>query len=227
MKLFLVGGSLRDRLLGANSKDLDYMVEASFEDMKEFVIKNGYIVLHEKPEFLTLRVKIPTGKVVDFACCRTEGDYDGRRPGTVAVTDLNSDLSRRDFTINAMAWEVDPQTFETIGEIIDPFGGKEHLYLKHLSFVGSPQKRFEEDGLRWLRAIRFIITKGLDPLMSTEEALQNATLETMKKVSVERIREELEKCFRYDSFLTMKTFLEYPPLWNVEGLWLKPTLEQK
>lgn len=229
LRVYMVGGFVRDYLLGIQSKDKDYMVEGTFEEMKEFVLGNGYVILHEKPEFLTLRVKIPTKEVVDFACCRLEADYDGRRPGTVEITNLNGDLSRRDFTVNAMAWEVDPVTFKPVGEIIDPFGGKQDLKDMKLRFVGDPIKRLEEDGLRWLRAIRFCITKGFSLTSQTSIIIAEPPLgaKTLEKVSVERIREELIKCFKHDTLQTIKVLNRVPPYWMKDGLWLEPSLKEK
>jgi tRNA nucleotidyltransferase/poly(A) polymerase len=229
MKIYLVGGSVRDHLLGVQSKDQDYMVEGTYEEMLYHLVeKCGYTIIHEKPEFLTARVRIPTGQVVDFACCRTEGDYDGRRPGTVEATSLHNDLSRRDFTVNAMAWEVDPVTFQTIGEIIDPFDGERDLRNKLLRFVGPPYKRLEEDGLRWLRAIRFIITKGFQPNVDAHVAIfKDVPPNILDKVSPERIKDELDKCFKYDTLKTIEVLSKLPPYWLKDNLWLKATLESK
>lgn len=228
-KIYAVGGFVRDHLLNVKSKDRDYMVEASYAEMIEFLVGDcGYTIVHEKPEFLTARVRIPTGEVVDFACCRQEGDYDGRRPGSVEVTNLHGDLSRRDFTINAMAWEVDPVTFEPIGELIDPFGGRKDLENKILRFVGLPYKRLEEDGLRWLRAIRFIITKGLKPNCDADIVIfHDVPPDVLKNVSVERIKDELDKCFKFDTIKTLSILNQLPSYWLKDGLWLKATLEEK
>ncbi len=234
MKIYLVGGYVRDLLLGVPSKDQDYVCECSFDELRDHLVSLGVEILHEKPEFLTMRVRKKDGVVVDFACCRSEMDYDGRRPGTVLTTNLLTDLGRRDFTVNAMAMEVD-ENFEPTGVIIDPFDGQTDLQNRVLRFVGKPKDRIEEDGLRWLRAIRFCITKGFQLHSTYNFDLDNPDtdmivnfLETdpLTKVSVERIREELYKCFKHDTLRTMKWLYVLPPYWMKDGLWLVPTLEQ-
>lgn len=226
-KIYLVGGSLRDLLMGKKSKDKDYVVECSFEELKDLCIGYGYTILHEKPEFLTLRVRIPSKEVVDFVCCREEHDYDGRRPSKVSTSNIQADLGRRDFTVNAIAVEVDPTTFEPIGDFIDPYGGQEDIKSSSLRFVGDPLLRLEEDGLRWLRAIRFWITKDLTPTKETKDHLYHPPQEVLDKVSVERIREELEKCFKHDTELTLTILNMVPNYWLKGGIWLKPVLEEK
>lgn len=226
MKIYLVGGAVRDTLLGLKSKDNDYVCECSFSELKEYLSTLDVEVLHEKPEFLTMRVRKKSGEVVDFACCRSEMDYDGRRPGTVLETNLLTDLSRRDFTVNAMALEVD-ENFEPTGKIIDQFGGLEDLKTRTLRFVGNGDQRVEEDGLRWLRALRFVITKNFEPSSLTSLILTNPHKEVLDKVSVERIREELYRCFKHDTLETLKWLNKMPPYWMKDGLWLVPTLEAK
>jgi tRNA nucleotidyltransferase (CCA-adding enzyme) len=119
---------------------------------------------------------------------RTEGEYvDGRRPETVEFhSDIEADLARRDFTMNAMA--EDPIT----REIVDPFGGRDDLKARLVRCVGEPLERFTEDGLRCLRAVRFatILEFEIDP--KTEAAI-GPTLHTFKKIAMERVRDELLK----------------------------------
>ncbi len=210
LQCWLVGGYVRDLMLDKPSKDLDYVMEASFEEMRNHLLGLEMEILHEKPEFLTMRVRRKDGVVVDFACCRSEMDYDGRRPGTVLRTDLLTDLSRRDFTINAMAMAVDSD-FQTTGEIVDPFGGQQDLRELNLRFVGKAKERLAEDGLRWLRAIRFCITKGFDlDIRETQDAIMEPPCNILDKVSVERIREELYRCFKCDTRRTLKFLYQIP-----------------
>jgi tRNA nucleotidyltransferase (CCA-adding enzyme) len=161
----------------------------------------------------------------DFVLCRKDGAYvDGRRPEDVEPGTLLDDLARRDFTMNAIAKDED-------GSYIDPFGGQSDMKLGVIVCVGDARKRFEEDYLRMLRAIRFALTKkmALDP--NIEACLRDPEMvEKIADVSVERVREEMLKCFHYNT-LAMLMLLENLPLvrdivFGNSGLWLKPTLEK-
>jgi tRNA nucleotidyltransferase (CCA-adding enzyme) len=128
---------------------------------------------------------------VEVTTLRGEGAYsDGRHPDEVQFTDdLAADLGRRDFTVNAMAY--DPVS----GELIDPHGGQRDLELRLLRAVGEPERRFAEDGLRVLRAARFAATLEMDLDPRTYAAIR-PTLGTYKKVSQERIRDEWLKTMK-------------------------------
>jgi tRNA nucleotidyltransferase/poly(A) polymerase len=125
---------------------------------------------------------------VEVTTFRGEGPYlDGRRPSSVTfLGDIDGDLARRDFTVNAMAW--DPLS----GELRDPFGGAADLRRGLLRAVGNPLQRFREDGLRPMRAVRFACTLRLALDRRTERAIPQA-LDVWAKVAWERIREELTK----------------------------------
>lgn len=207
--VFDVGGSLRDELLGKKVKDRDFAVEArSFRDMKEWLEFGGADIFVCKPEFLTIRCKLPSGHllhdpkspVADFVLCRSDADEgDGRRPLFVTPGTIFDDLARRDFTVNAMARNV------VTREVIDPHGGEKDLENNLLKFVGNPDKRITEDGLRVLRAFRFEVTKGFTPEINTWDACTGAlALEMLQKVSTERIFEELEKMFQHDHIATLR-----------------------
>jgi tRNA nucleotidyltransferase (CCA-adding enzyme) len=122
---------------------------------------------------------------------RGEGAYsDGRRPDSVHfVDDIDSDLARRDFTVNAIAY--DPET----DRVIDPFGGIIDLKNRKLRAVGDPSERFAEDGLRVLRAARFVATLEMDLDEATERAIE-PSLASFRKVSAERIRDEWRKSMK-------------------------------
>jgi tRNA nucleotidyltransferase (CCA-adding enzyme) len=128
---------------------------------------------------------------VEVTTLRGEGAYsDGRHPDEVQFTDdLAADLGRRDFTVNAMAYE------PVSGELIDPHGGQRDLELRLLRAVGEPERRFAEDGLRVLRAARFAATLEMDLDPRTYAAIR-PTLGTYKKVSQERIRDEWLKTMK-------------------------------
>lgn len=226
MDIYLVGGSIRDSILGIDSKDRDYVCPVDYRTMKLTLLDRGCTIIYEKPEFLTMKVKFPGSReVVDFTCCRAESEYDGRRPAFVEHSGLQEDLSRRDFTSGAIAQKVDPLTFQLVSEYIDPFDGLIDIEKRVLRFVGDPYARIREDELRWLRALRFQITKGFVPTKETEDALQSK--ETMSSiVSTERIREELHKCFKFDTIKTLEVLSKYPKIWHRPEIWFKPTTEE-
>ena len=177
-----VGGCVRDLLLGRTPGDWDVTTSARPEAVMELFertvptgIKHG-----------TVTVLTEAGPVEVTTFRRESGYADGRHPDAVTfVGDLEGDLSRRDFTINAMALGPD-------GAIIDPFGGRRDLAVRLIRCVGKPDRRFREDALRMLRAARFSAQLGF--------AIESATAEAMRKnagltarLSAERVRTELEK----------------------------------
>lgn len=215
IKIYTVGGAVRDMLLGKTSKDVDFVVLApSFDAMRQHLQSQGFKIFIEKPEFATIRCNVPLGhklreltKDADFVLARKDGySSDGRRPDFVEPGTLLDDLSRRDFTMNAIAF--DPET----GELTDPFNGADDIKRKRIRFVGDPYKRIEEDGLRALRGIRFAVTKGFFFSPDTHEAIRSRlAAEMMHCVSVERIREELEKMFLHNTFRALEAIEEYMP----------------
>lgn len=200
VKLYRVGGAVRDMLLGVESKDIDYAVEASsFEEMLDWIRWRGEVFL-VKPEFCTVRAKMTGGVAADFVLCRKDGHYsDGRHPDFVVPGTILDDLARRDFTINAMA--IDDDT----GEIIDPYEGRVDIKDRWLGCVGSPKERFSEDALRMLRALRFTVTRDLRLCPDIVESFGDPELlqKLIDNISAERKREELEKCFRHDTLKTL------------------------
>jgi len=228
IKSYLVGGAVRDQLLGLKVKDWDYAVEApSYNAMLEWIQQNGKIFL-EQPQYWTIRAKLNNGKIADYVLCRKDGQYsDGRRPDSVLVGTLYEDLARRDFTVNAIAYDEATNTY------IDPFEGQAHLSIKYLRCVGDAYDRFHEDALRMLRALRFSITKGFQLNPQIKEALRNEELLTKLKnnVSLERKREELHKCFAFDSVKTIECLSTYigvtDAIFSNTTLWLMPTTKEK
>lgn len=234
MKFYEVGGAVRDSLLGIDSKDVDFAVEApSFEAMEAGLKEQGFHIFLSTPEYLTIRAKVPKGSplakrtsVADFVLCRMDGPTkDGRRPEYVMPGTILDDLARRDFTINAIAR--DPET----EELIDPHKGATDLAGRLLRFVGDPIQRIEEDGLRVLRGFRFVVTKGLYIEGRTDEALHSiVAAEMLNKVSIERVREELVKMFNHDTLLSIQTISRMPYILRSsifrEGLKLEPTLKK-
>lgn len=182
-RALLVGGCVRDLLLGGSPKDFDVATSAQPQEVKRLfgkVIPTG--IAHGTVTVLS------HGEHVEVTTFRKEGEYrDGRRPSTVSFdAEIEEDLARRDFTINAMAY--DPFA----PSLVDPFGGQGDLAKGLIRSVRSAEERFAEDGLRPLRAVRFTAVLGFHLEASTEAAISGA-LATFRKVSVERIREEFTK----------------------------------
>jgi len=214
-KFYLVGGALRDTLLGKTPKDIDYVVDVkSMDEMEAAIVARGGEVFKDKEgnhvggKFLTMRGKLPGIGAADFVLPRKDGEYhDGRHPESVQLGTLHEDLARRDFTINAMA------RLEETNEIIDLFGGQEDLAQMKLRCVGDTRKRLSEDALRILRAIRFQITKGFSMDDSLFEYIETKdAADSLAKISIERIREELTKCFEFDTRMTLCVLLDHFPL---------------
>jgi tRNA nucleotidyltransferase (CCA-adding enzyme) len=181
---WIVGGAVRDVLLG-RPRGLDYDVATPAppqEVMRLFpkVVPTGI-------DHGTVTVVLG-GEAVEVTTFRGEGAYvDGRRPESVTFhTDLEADLARRDFTMNALAW--DPLA----PEFRDPFRGRADMARRLIRAVGDPAERFSEDGLRPMRAVRFAAQLGYDLHARTLAAIAPA-LEVVGKVSVERISEELSR----------------------------------
>ena len=231
-KFYLVGGAVRDKLLGLQPKDIDLVCEASSygEMLREICNRGGQIYL-ERPEYFAVRCKMPFGGEnhnVDVVLARKDGFYtDGRRPDTVEVGTIYDDLARRDFTVNAMAEDEN-------GNLLDPHNGEQDLRMRLLQCVGDTTQRFQEDSLRILRAMRFHITRGFVLSEDINWNLQRfSILYLLRNASVERIREELYKCFAYDTLGTLSFLADHPVLTNTifhettaKGLWLQPTLKK-
>ncbi|MCF6137554.1 CCA tRNA nucleotidyltransferase [Pseudalkalibacillus berkeleyi] len=179
---YIVGGVVRDQLLGRPLGDIDIatsaipeMVQRIFEKTIPVGIEHGTVIVRME------------GESFEVTTFRKEGEYeDFRHPSEVVFHDsIEKDLSRRDFTVNAMALSSD-------GKIIDPYSGKEDLANKLIRAVGNAEDRFQEDPLRMMRALRFISTLGFHLHQDTRLALISCG-PLLKKVSVERIREEFTK----------------------------------
>lgn len=181
---YVVGGCVRDDCLGLVPQDYD-MCTSALPEQTEEVFKDYRLVLAGKKHG-TIGVVTDSG-VVEITTFRTEGEYrDNRHPDWVAfVPDVEKDLARRDFTVNAIAWS------PTRG-YADPFGGREDLKNGILRAVGDPMKRFREDSLRILRGVRFGVRYGLDLDPETEKAMHSQAY-LMDNLARERIFEELCK----------------------------------
>lgn len=204
IKIYEVGGAIRDALLGVPCKDHDYCVLApSYEDMKNYLLERGAVIYLERPQYYAIRCKLPGIGDADFTLARKEGFYSDGRPDSVEICDtIEEELCRRDFTVGAMARGED-------GVIIDPFGGKIDLDNNVLRCVGNTSERFSEDSLRQIRAVRFHIVKGFDLHQNIQDYLKGPGVDRLQRVSRERIYEELKKCFEYDTKKTLDFFREF------------------
>jgi tRNA nucleotidyltransferase (CCA-adding enzyme) len=185
-RAWVVGGCVRDTLRGERVNDWDVAttaIPAKVEKVFPRVIPTGI-------DHGTVTV-LWKGQSYEVTTLRGEGGYsDGRRPDSVVfVGEIDEDLARRDFTVNALAY--DPVD----GHIVDPFGGLEDMRNKVLRAVGDPSERFGEDGLRILRGARFVATLEFELEEATEAAFRGA-LDTFRKVSPERVREEWLKTMK-------------------------------
>jgi len=189
---YLVGGCLRDLLLGQKPKDWDFTTNAKPEQIQKTFPESVY-----ENQFGTVAVKTgsedPAMKIVEVTTFRKEGKYtDKRHPDEVKFAEtVEEDLSRRDFTINAMAYQVTTGVRRTAG-LVDPFGGRRDLENKLIRAVGNPAERFQEDALRLMRAVRLATRLGFEIEEKTAEAIKaNAGL--IEFIAKERIAQELEK----------------------------------
>lgn len=180
----VVGGSVRDFLRGLPPHDFDMATDATPEEMKRAFASCRVIETGIRHGTLTV---LRGGTPYEITTYRVDGDYaDHRHPDGVSFTrDLTADLARRDFTVNAIAYH------PTYG-YTDPFGGREDIAARRLRAVGDPRRRFEEDALRILRALRFSATLDFEIEEKTAEALR-AAAPTLSAVSVERVDAEWQK----------------------------------
>ena len=196
-KLYLVGGCVRDRLLGRESKDDDYVVvtDLSFQELCDAIQDNGGEIFLAKPQFFTIRAMVD-GKAIDIVYPRTESGYaDGRHPDAVAVAStLAEDALRRDFTINAMYMDED-------GNVYDPLDGMGDLH-EGVIRAKFPVRQFTDDSLRIFRAIRFSVQLAFEIEPLTFSAMSKCA-PLIRGVSPERIREELNKALIIDPLMTM------------------------
>lgn len=243
-KLYKVGGCVRDALLNVRTKDIDFTfvldninqtVEEGFKEMETWMLDRGYKIHLSTPEMFTIRGKFPKGHKfegldADLVLARKEVGYiENTRNPILELGTLEDDLLRRDFTLNAMA-------FDENDELIDLFNGVEDLSNKILRTPLPAHKTMLDDPLRFLRALRFSITKGMDIHEDIFNALisQPEILDKLDKVvSSDRMREELNKMFVHDTLKSFNLLNEVESkipnfielLFKKErGLFLKPTL---
>jgi len=245
MKIFEVGGCVRDEILGVKSKDIDFTVvlddtdqtvDEGWDQMVSFLKEEGFQIFLETKDCFTVRAKFPVGHVneglvADFVMARKEVGYVlGTRKPILELGTLYDDLIRRDFTVNALAKDMD-------GNIIDHFSGVEHLKEGLLVTPLNPMKTMMDDPLRILRALRFSVTRGFEVSTDIMEAMkQPDILDKLKTtVSQERIREETTKMMMCDTIKTMRLLVDidrdfikgFLDIVFKDEMWLKPTTEKK
>ena len=181
---YVVGGCVRDTLLGKQPKDWDVCTNALPQEMQRVFADCHVVETGLQHGTLTVMINHEPYEVTTF---RVDGEYtDHRHPDEVIfVADVKDDLSRRDFTVNAMAWS--PST-----GLVDAFGGQEDLAEGIIRCVGDPRKRFDEDALRIMRALRFASVYGFAIAPATDAAIHELK-NTLIGVAAERIRVELLK----------------------------------
>lgn len=228
-KIYAVGGCVRDAIMGKEPKDIDFCTDATPDEMRDIYLKHfrwGNVIklipTGEKFGTMTFRFS-EQNEQYEITTFRADGRYeDGRHPKEVSYTKtLEEDLSRRDFTINAIAYNPEEG-------FIDPFNGLKDIENRIVKCVGDPKERFNEDALRILRCVRFALRYDF----TIEGETLNALLElvdNIKFVSKERIGKELSEMLRmnlevknsYNVCLLEsitsrlnKNFVEYPTQYN-------------
>ena len=181
----IVGGCVRDALLGREPKDWDITTSATIDEMKEIFSEREILLVGE--DFGTIKVKGNSGEYYEVTTFRTESNYDDcRHPSDVVfVSTIEEDLARRDFTINAMAYN------EVVG-LVDPYDGQLDLQMGNITCVGNPNERFKEDALRILRAIRFASRYNFTITRETELAMFRHK-ELLQYISSERFVKEFDE----------------------------------
>lgn len=195
---FMVGGCVRDIILGRRPNDWDICTSALPEEVCA-------VFSHSRPTGIkhgTVTVTI-RGSSVEITTFRSDGEYkDHRRPDSVRfIRDLKGDLERRDFTANALALPLS-------GEICDLFGGRNDIEKKLIRCVGNPDMRFDEDALRMLRAFRFSAVLGFEIESKTLDAIKN-NAHLSVGLAKERVRIELEKILLSDSPQVISDVIKY------------------
>ncbi len=183
-EVFAVGGCVRDMLMGKVPNDYDLTTSALPEQIKECFSDQRVIETGIKHGTVTVLVG---GVPLEITTYRCDGEYDdNRHPKKVTFTkDIRDDLARRDFTVNAMAYNKKEG-------LVDPFGGAEDISRSVIRCVGDPDTRFSEDGLRIMRAVRFCSVLGFSMDKTTEFSVKK-NRELLKNISAERLRDEFFK----------------------------------
>ena len=239
MKLFEVGGCVRDELLGLHTKDIDFTVELDdltlsvdegWERMLDFLKQEDFKIFLETKDCFTVRARFPKnhqheGLIADFVMARKEIGYiENTRQSILELGSFEDDMVRRDFTVNALC-----KTEE--GQLVDLFGGLKDLEDRILRTPLDPMVTLMDDPLRLLRALRFSVTKDFKICEELSNAMKQLDLldKLQKVVSQERIREEVTKMMKHDTVRSLRIIDTVPGLMEVifkNGMWLMPTMKQ-
>ena len=242
-QIYEVGGCVRDEIIGVHTNDIDFTfvldntdqtVDEGWDEMLSHLKTEGFKIFLETKDCFTVRAKFPKGHVneglvADFVMARKEVGYiDGTRQPILELGTLEDDLTRRDFTLNALAKDLD-------GNIIDLFDGQTHLTQKVLITPLEPIKTFMDDPLRMIRALRFSITKGFDIHPTVWNAIFTPGLieKLSEVVSQERIQNEVRKMMKHDTVKTLRLLSVIDnkdssliEIMFKDEMWLMPTTKQ-
>ena len=203
-QVLIAGGAVRDFLLKKQASDIDLVTDARPEDVESFFEKTVMV----GRQFGVSRIVVG-GHDIEVATFRKDGPYlDGRRPESVKFSSAKEDAMRRDFTINALFYDLEKD------QIIDYVGGRKDLEKGIIRTVGSPEQRFHEDKLRMLRALRFHGQLGFGIEEKTFEAVKVCS-PLINQVSMERIRDEWGKILVSEFFLSCLQKVRESGLWSV------------
>lgn len=186
--LHLVGGCVRDKIIGRESDDIDLATSDLPKTIIEKAENRGFKTVPTGIDFGTVSLFI-AGTEFEITTFRKELDTDGRHPDVKFTDNIEDDLARRDFTINAIALNSD-------FEFVDPFNGRDDIYSQFIKTVGDPKDRFREDYLRIIRGCRFASRYNFEVGSDTWEAMQDLSDQVYDSVSIERFYMELKKAFK-------------------------------
>ena len=197
--LYMVGGTVRDYLMGLPLDDMDVVTDATPEDIKKFLPDASFVFAR----FGSVSFKTEKKVKFDITTLREEKGYeDARHPDKIHfVKDLSVDVKRRDFTVNALY-------MNSKLEVIDYVNGQEDLKNHTLRMVGNPDLRIKEDPLRIIRALRFSIDYKLNIDSELDKAIRN-NISLLEKLNIEKIRQDIKKIKNKDSASISKLFEEY------------------
>ena len=208
-ELYIVGGAVRDALLGQKPKDFDLATDAKPDEVIDILKSGGFDTIGEVgQQFGVVIAKTPSFKEgMEIATFR-EDIGKGRRPDAVEYSTIDKDVLRRDLTINALFYDIDKQ------KVVDLVGGVADIQSNTIRTVGRAQERFDEDPLRKLRALRFAGRTGSKLEKNTAEAIISDN--SLKDISSERIRDEFKKSV--ESAKSVKKYLEMVSEFSLWGI---------
>ena len=201
-QIYLVGGAVRDGILDIETKDFDFTTNASSEDSIKMLNKNKYKTTEIGRAFGTIETTVEDYSIHITTYREDKYNKDSRKPEIKTSGELETDLSRRDFTVNAIAYDINNS------EIIDPHGGLKDLSEGLIRTPDTADISFSDDPLRMLRACRFVSTHGFTPNNELFKAISK-NVERIEIVSTERIRDEFTKLLTgKEPSLGLKAFVE-------------------